>query len=81
MILSDKVVGNGYKFFDYYSVFQSAVYNPVDLRITEIHDEDVKRFQDEYAVTEQEVESICEALVRAFIFMQTAIESPRKLEE
>ena len=46
--LSDNLTGKHYKFKDYYSVFDIENPKPVDLRSTEIHDEDISRFKDEY---------------------------------
>lgn len=76
MVLSDKVAGDGYKFRDYYSVFNSASYCPVDLRMTEIHDEDIEKFKEEYTITEQEVEVVCDSLVQAFSRFQASFPLP-----
>ena len=67
LVISGHVEGGGYKFRDYYSVYESIeMPQPVDLRKTVIEDRDVDRFQAEYADVSPQVERICDGLERAF---------------
>ena len=74
MVISGNVEGGGYKFRDYYSVFESIeIPKPVDLRKTVIEDRDVDRFQAEYADVSPQVERICDGLERALGKMKAGI--------
>jgi len=64
--LSDKVIGNGYKFEDYYSVFNIKNPEPIDLRLQKIVDEDIDKIKQSYIITKEQVEKICSDLLSAF---------------
>lgn len=66
IILSNKVIGGEYKFKDYYSVFKDFKYRPVDLRNTVIKDSDIQKYLSEYTITSDEIEKICDNLIKAF---------------
>jgi|GEM_PF-1270113 len=64
--LSDKVFGSGYKFRDYYSVYNIDNPEPVDLSREIITDETVKQITGAYPVKYSKVLEIQEKLISAF---------------
>jgi glycosyltransferase involved in cell wall biosynthesis len=65
--LSDKVYGNGYKFLDYYSVFNNISNpKPIDLRTKVIVDSDIDHILDNYSIKETEIDFICNKLLDSF---------------
>ena len=66
IILSNKVIGGEYKFKDYYSVFNRANYSPVNLQVDNITDGMIDNFKDEYSITSDEINNICNDLEAAF---------------
>ena len=60
VIMSDNVKGKGFKFHDYYSVYGSVTYCPVDLRAKVLEDADILELQNSYSVSQVEVKAICE---------------------
>ena len=66
IILSGNVEGSGYKFRDYYSVFENMEYSPVDLRKDQIFNDDLQMFRTEYKDLTSEVEIICSRLDTVF---------------
>lgn len=72
LVISGNVEGNGYKFRDYYSVFdKSDVPIPVDIRQTVIKDEYIERLHSEYKSKEVQIDRICERLENAFEKLKT----------
>ncbi|HOW60780.1 MAG TPA: polysaccharide pyruvyl transferase family protein [Candidatus Moranbacteria bacterium] len=67
--LSDDVFGGDYKFNDYYSVFDIAGVNPVDLRKKYIIDKDIDIFIDNYQIKKEEVSNICLRLEESFSYL------------
>ena len=66
VIMSDNVKGKGFKFHDYYSVYGSVTYCPVDLRAKVLEDADILELQNSYSVSQVEVKAICERLISVF---------------
>jgi hypothetical protein len=66
VVLSGNVEGNGYKFEDYYSVFDGVTYDPVDLRKTVISADDLEIFEKNYKNMESQIEKICDSLEQCF---------------
>lgn len=64
--LSNNVIGNGYKFRDYYSVFNIENPQPIDLRSQTVTDEDIDKIRQAYSITKEQVEDICIDLLSAF---------------
>lgn len=64
--VSDKVIGNGYKFKDYYSVFENYEQQPFRPDETNIvNAEKIKEWQDNYNLTLNEVDNISQRLYQA----------------
>jgi hypothetical protein len=64
--VSDKVIGNGYKFKDYYSVFENYEQTPYRLNETNnVTMQNIKQWQDEYNLTLNEINNISEKLYLA----------------
>ena len=66
IILSDKVIGNEYKYRDYYSVFSHAEYTPIYLNHTTLSDNDIPRLTEKYHISSEEIDMICDRLIQAF---------------
>lgn len=67
MLVSGKVEGRGYKFMDYYSVFDfKEPVQPVDVRRKAITDDDIDVFKAEYPDVSVKVDSICDELASLF---------------
>lgn len=66
IILTDCVIGGKYKFKDYYSVFNNFEYTAVDLNKTFITDSDIALFKIQYTITTEEIDAICDRLIKAF---------------
>ena len=68
MVLSDNLTGGDYKFEDYYSAFGLTNHKKVDLRTCEFTDADVDWLKQDYPITRQQVEIICQKLMDSFPF-------------
>ena len=67
LIIGDNVIGGEYKFRDYYSVFDNVDYQPVYLANHPIiTDRDIADYRAQYQIKEQEVDKICDDLIKAF---------------
>ena len=71
IILSDKVIGNEYKFYDYYSVFSQVEYTPIYLTQTTLTDSDIPRLTEKYRISSSEIDTICDRLIQAFPTLNT----------
>ncbi len=65
LVLGDVVEGGNYKFGDYYSAFDNVPHLHFDLRHEAITDEVVDRLQQRYAISQQQVNAICDRLEAA----------------
>lgn len=72
--LSDSVVGDHYKFKDYYSIYDIYDIHPTDLRVDKISDEDIDSFIADYPISADRVSDICEGLKKSFPFKNNPIE-------
>lgn len=70
IILSDKVIGNEYKYRDYYSAFSQAEYTPIYLSNTTLTDRDIPRLTENYHISSDEIDRICDRLIQAFPLIQ-----------
>lgn len=63
MILSDKIVGGDFKYNDYYSAFNIAKHNKIDLRTVKMPIKDLKF---DYKITSEQVKQIQDNLIKSF---------------
>lgn len=66
IILSGNVEGRGYKFQDYYSVFDDVSYAPVNLQREKISASDIENFRKSYKDQNHKISGICDRLEQVF---------------
>lgn len=66
IVLGGDIRGGEYKFKDYYSVFSGFNYSPVYLESHCVTDSDINTYSNEYTITSNEIESICDRLESKF---------------
>ena len=70
MILSDKIIGGGYKFADYYSAFDIDSHKKIDLRQLDIFD-DAESIKKNYKIRSEKVAKLRDALIGCFPYKET----------
>lgn len=65
MVLSNKIVGGDYKFQDYYSAFDMAMPPPL-IMTPDTHVTNVDFIKQEYRVSSEKIEQICQKLLKVF---------------
>lgn len=66
MILSNELAGGDYKFNDYYSVYGLEKHNVINLNFQNFNDRDVKNIEENYKITSEQVNNICNNLIKVF---------------
>jgi len=66
VVFSDNVIGDGYKFKDYYSVFNIDNPKLIDLRKEKIGDKDIDYIIKNYIIAKKHVDNICANLLKTF---------------
>lgn len=66
MKLSDNIIGGDYKYNDYYSAFGIKEHKIIDLANQNFTDKDLPSIAENYKISEQQVENICQKLIKTF---------------